>query len=228
MNGSPPLLVSGRPDARRTRLALLAAFCIRVYRTTRPPETMSAHSPPAMTAMTSRGRQIVPGSVVQASGSLELRGGDQVEFVECESCQLAANVRTIRPNALGVEGVPLHDVGGLPSELDPDGAVFNRVRQVTDSGHDLRCPSGEQARLVRISLGANHERGVPRVTGVEDAAKPVIHLREGVGLVDQERRLPGFDSAEERSGRDVPAQQRGAADLAEHHDGARLATPLRR
>ena len=72
--------------------------------------------------------------------------------------------------------------------------------QTADLCDRLGSPGGEAPGLMRVAHGADDEGGPAGVAAVEDAAQLFAFAEEGVGLVDQERRLELLDRPEE-SGR---------------------------
>ena len=62
------------------------------------------------------------------------------------------------------------------------------------------------------------------VAAVKDAAELITRLQEGVGLVDQQRRLPLFNCAEERRRRDIGGGTRARHEGAQQSQTSGLAT----
>ena len=78
-----------------------------------------------------------------------------------------------------------------------------------------------------IADGAQHGAALA-MAGIEDAAQLVIFVQEGVGLIDQERRLVAFDYPEQRGRGDVGGRQWTRHQTAEHVEQRGLAAALHR
>ena len=164
-------------------------------------------------------RQLFQARSLSPSGRSTVGGRDRVEVVEREAGELVAAPAAVAAHRLGVERVPLLDRRRLARRATmriARSSIVSGSRPIAATTFGAQV---ENSRGSFASPSARTTKAVSRVwPGVEDAAQFVVHLRERVRLVDQERRLPRLDRPEQRGRGDVPAQQRGAAQVARDDD----------
>lgn len=94
----------------------------------------------------------------------------------------------------------------LSAHLDLDRPVGESVTKLADQRDGDRCERLEGSRFEIVSGNPQHFPSAS-VTAVQNSAQFMLVAEEGVGLINQQRRLILIDAAEDHRGSDVRSHQ---------------------
>lgn len=144
--------------------------------------------------------EVVPPPVIATSG----RFACEVRNTECVVLRPTHRLSPHpRHTLVQVEGHPRDFLGRqLAAQSNLDRPAFESVPLPANPGNDHRRPGAEQNRrqLAAFLHDTDNPRSAARMTTVQDACEFFVGAHPCVGLVQEKRRLPGFNGTKDTGG----------------------------